>query len=52
MSNHIGQKSTEQQSVVHNDIICDGCNVSPITGIRYKCSVCPDYDLCSKCETN
>jgi len=35
---------------VHHGIVCDGCNVSPITGPRFKCTVCPDYDLCQKCE--
>lgn len=52
MADQVGKKATEQQSVVHPDVICDGCNMSPITGIRYKCSVCPDYDLCSKCEAS
>jgi len=37
-------------SDVHLNVSCDGCGQHPICGLRYKCSVCPDYDLCSTCE--
>ena len=34
---------------VHRGVSCDHCSTSPIRGIRYKCSCCPDYDLCGDC---
>jgi len=35
----------------HFGVTCDGCQMSPITGARYKCFVCNDFDLCSNCES-
>jgi len=35
---------------IHLNIGCDGCNVCPIIGDRYKCTVCKDFDYCEKCE--
>ena len=29
---------------------CNKCRCNPIQGIRYKCAICSNYDLCSKCE--
>lgn len=38
------------EGVIHENIKCDGCGVLPITGDRFKCTVCHDFDLCSACE--
>ena len=39
-----------QRGTVHSKIMCDGCGMLPISGWRYKCSVCDDYNLCENCE--
>ena len=37
-------------SFVHNNIRCNGCQINPIVGIRYKCIECNDFNLCEACE--
>ncbi|CAG9313571.1 unnamed protein product [Blepharisma stoltei] len=53
LSGQAPQQAEEPQNegpAIHNRITCDGCQTTPIQGIRYKCSVCPDFDFCEKCE--
>lgn len=38
-----------EETTIHKFVICDGCNKSPIVGIRWKCSECRNYDLCTEC---
>ena len=50
----IKKSLTEQSPNSKNDCIhnfsCDNCKVHRISGTRYKCFICEDYDLCSHCE--
>jgi len=39
-----------KNETVHNGFTCNECAVFPIIGERYRCTICYDYDLCSKCE--
>jgi len=41
----------DRNQAVHFNVTCDGCSMSPIVGLRFKCTQCPDYDLCSTCES-
>jgi len=33
----------------HMGVGCDNCGSKNFPGIRYKCTVCKNYDLCEKC---
>ena len=35
--------------IIHKDVNCNECK-NIIEGIRYKCCICLDYNLCEKCE--
>ena len=36
-------------SEIHEGVKCDSCGKENITGIRYKCMECPNYDICESC---
>ncbi|XP_044919463.1 E3 ubiquitin-protein ligase MIB2 isoform X1 [Mustela putorius furo] len=38
-----------QIGVRHPNIICDCCKKHGLRGMRWKCRVCFDYDLCTQC---
>ena len=35
---------------VHENVKCNGCGTAPVTGVRFKCTVCADFDFCELCE--
>jgi len=39
------------ENAVHSHVTCDECGVHPIVGVRYKCAIRNDYDLCATCES-
>lgn len=49
-ANTSGRVSSISSDILHNRVTCDECGMSPIRGIRYKCAVREDFDLCEKCE--
>jgi len=49
-SNLALQNLPQKNKTVHKGIICNECKVNPITGARYKCTICANYNLCESCE--
>lgn len=47
--NKVESKVVEKAGVTH-EVACIGCGVSPICGIRYKCTKCPSFNFCESCE--
>jgi hypothetical protein len=45
-------KSTGGARNAHKGSKCSGCGMSPIFGVRWQCSSCPNYNLCDKCESS
>ncbi|KAL9079072.1 MAG: hypothetical protein Q9157_002040 [Trypethelium eluteriae] len=47
---YIAEEQSRQKAYIHHGIRCDICGEMPIRGVRWHCSNCTDYDLCSNCE--
>ena len=45
-------KLVEVPKPTHFNVVCDGCNQSPLLGVRYNCLNCYNYDLCEKCHAS
>ncbi|CAF0921093.1 unnamed protein product [Didymodactylos carnosus] len=37
---------------IHENVTCNGCSEPSFRGLRFKCDICPDYDLCQRCASN
>ncbi|KAK1945070.1 Protein NBR1 [Phytophthora citrophthora] len=38
--------------LVHPFVVCDGCEMSPLVGPRFKSKTAEDFDLCQDCEAS
>eukprot|EP00698_Gefionella_okellyi_P016651 TRINITY_DN4773_c0_g1_i1.p1 TRINITY_DN4773_c0_g1~~TRINITY_DN4773_c0_g1_i1.p1 ORF type:complete len:551 (+),score=146.50 TRINITY_DN4773_c0_g1_i1:183-1835(+) len=41
---------TPTGEAIHHRVACDGCGAEPIVGARFNCTVCENFDLCTRCE--
>lgn len=49
---YIAEENEANKAYIHRGIRCEGCGDFPITGVRYHCLNCQDYDLCAACEAH
>ena len=50
LQNYLPKTENKEGKAIHRNITCDGCGIHPITGTRYKCSICDNFDYCENCE--
>ena len=43
------KEEKKERKEVHWYVTCDGCEMTPIVGKRYKCDICPNFDFCESC---
>jgi hypothetical protein len=43
------ERIIHQTPDIHENIRCDGCDMSPLQGRRWNCLSCPDHDVCREC---
>ena len=43
------QSEMEVVPSFHPGVTCDGCGQSPLSGPRFKCKVCDNFDFCERC---
>jgi hypothetical protein len=44
------EQNAPKPTAIHTGVRCDGCQMNPIKGTRWKCQECPDFDLCQTCH--
>ena len=49
-NNKTNKTNETNEHSIHGNVKCNGCNVFPIVGIRYKCVKCDNFDYCEKCK--
>ena len=50
MENFKNNEKIKYENIIHEGIACNSCGTYPIKGKRFKCCICPSYDLCEDCE--
>ncbi|CAF1066727.1 unnamed protein product [Adineta steineri] len=48
---HQAIRTATYNTAIHQNVTCDGCEMSPIKGDRYKCLFCPNIDFCESCKS-
>ena len=49
---YIAEHQSREEGYIHRGVTCNSCDIKPIRGIRWRCANCPDFDLCSDCESS